>query len=141
MSDFWAFFKLHPISDDAEDLAMKLFSTTLHGKARKWYGNLSDVSITSMDQLEETFLMSWGMKLEDIPLLLKGIEYIRQTEDETVRAFKVRFQMLLYQIPKIHCPEDKYLVYLYTNALLGYLSFLLNKMGPKTLAEAHNMAM
>jgi hypothetical protein len=34
MSDFWAFFQLHPISDDAEDLAMKLFSATLHGNAR-----------------------------------------------------------------------------------------------------------
>jgi hypothetical protein len=32
-------------------------------------------------------------------------------------------------------------VYLYTNALLGHLSFLLNKKGPKTLVEAHNMAM
>jgi hypothetical protein len=29
MSNFWAFFQLHPISDDAEDLVMKLFSTTL----------------------------------------------------------------------------------------------------------------
>jgi hypothetical protein len=34
MGDFWAFFQLHPISDDAEDLAMKLFSATLHGNAR-----------------------------------------------------------------------------------------------------------
>jgi hypothetical protein len=25
MSDFWAFFKLHPISDDDEDLEMKLY--------------------------------------------------------------------------------------------------------------------
>jgi hypothetical protein len=25
------FFQLHPIGDDAEDLAMKLFSATLHG--------------------------------------------------------------------------------------------------------------
>jgi hypothetical protein len=31
-------------------------------------------------------------------------------------------------------------MYLYTNALLGNLIFLLNKKGPKTLAEAHNMA-
>jgi hypothetical protein len=49
MSDFWAFFQLHPISDDAEDLVMKLFSTTLHGNARKWYDNLPVASITSMD--------------------------------------------------------------------------------------------
>jgi hypothetical protein len=140
MSNFWAFFQLHPISDDVEDLVMKLFSATLHGNARRWYDNLPAASITSMDQLEETFLMSWGMKLEDIQLLLKGLEYIRQTEDETVRAFDVRFQMLLLQIPRSHCPEDKYLMYLYTNAFLGHLSFLLNKKHPKTLEEAYNMA-
>jgi hypothetical protein len=146
MSNFWAFFQLHPISDDAEDLVINLFSATPHGNARKhgnarrWYDNLPAASITSMDQLEETFLMSWGMKFEDIQLLLQGID-IRKTEDETIRAFGVSFQMLLYQIPRSHCPEDKYLVYLYTNALLGNLSFLLNKKGPKTLTEAHNMAM
>jgi hypothetical protein len=35
MSYFWAFFELHPIIDDDEDLAMKRFSTTLHGNARR----------------------------------------------------------------------------------------------------------
>jgi hypothetical protein len=139
-SNFWAFFQLHPISDDVEDLVMKLFSTTLHGNARRWYDNLLTASITSMDQLEETFLMSWGMKLEDIQILLKGLEYIRQIEDETVRDFEVRFQMLLYQIPRSHYLEDKYLVYLYTNSLLVHLGFLLDKKGPKTLKEAYNMA-
>jgi hypothetical protein len=92
-----------------------------------------------MDQLEETFLMIWGMKLEVIQLLLKGLEYIRQTKDGTVKAFRVRFHMLLYQILRSHCLEDKYLVYLYTNALLGHLSFLLNKKDPKTLTKAYNM--
>jgi hypothetical protein len=140
MSNFWAFFQLHPISDDAEDLVMKLFSATLHGNARRWYDNLPAASITSMDQLEETFLMSWGMKLEDIQLLLKRLECMRQTEDETVKAFDVRFQMLLLQIPRSHYPEDKYLMYLYTNAFLGHLSFLLSKKHPKTLKEAYNMA-
>jgi hypothetical protein len=38
-------------------------------------------------------------------------------------------------------PKEKYLVYLYTNALPGHLSFLLNKKVPKTLTEAQNMAM
>jgi hypothetical protein len=35
MGDFWAFFQFHPISDDVEDLEMKLFYATLHGNARK----------------------------------------------------------------------------------------------------------
>jgi len=53
---FWALFQLHPISDVAEDLATKIFSTTLYGNANKWYDSLLDVGITSMDQLEETCL-------------------------------------------------------------------------------------
>jgi hypothetical protein len=140
MSKFWAFFQYRPVSDEAEDLVMKLFSASLHGEARRWYDNLPAASITSMDHFEEIFLARWVMKLEDIQSLLKGLECIKQTEDEIVRVFGVRFQRLLYQIPESHRPKDKYLVYLYANGLQGHLSFLLNKKNPKTLAEAHNMA-
>jgi hypothetical protein len=140
MSKFWAFFQYRPVSDEAEDLVMKLFSASLHGEARRWYDNLPAASITSMDHFEEIFLARWVMKLEDIQSLLKGLECIKQTEDQIVRVFGARFQRLLYQIPESHCPKDKYLVYLYTNGLQGHLSFLLNKKNPKTLAEAHNIA-
>jgi hypothetical protein len=137
MHDFWAFFQFHPISDDAEDLAMKLFSATLHGNARRWYDNLPDASITTMEQLEETFLKRWGIQLEDIPILLKRLEHIKQTENETVRQFQDRFEDILYRIPESHHPEDKYIVHLYTNALLVHLGFPLSKKGPRTLDEAH----
>jgi hypothetical protein len=90
MGDFWALFQIHPISDDVEDLEMKLFSATLHGNARKWYDDLPD-AITSMDQLEETFLKRWGIKLEDIPILLKRLEHINKIENETIREFQDRF--------------------------------------------------
>jgi hypothetical protein len=71
MDNFCALFQIHPISDDAEDLEMKLFSATLHGNARKWYDDLPDASITSMNQLEETFLEKWGTKLEYIHMMVK----------------------------------------------------------------------
>jgi hypothetical protein len=45
MSKFWAFFQLHPISDDAEYLVMKLFSATLLDASRRWYNSLLDGSI------------------------------------------------------------------------------------------------
>jgi hypothetical protein len=35
MSNFWAFFQFHPISDDVEYLAMKLFFATLYDGARR----------------------------------------------------------------------------------------------------------
>jgi hypothetical protein len=141
MSDFWAFFQLNPVSDDAEDLVMKLFSATLHGKARNWYDNLPVASITSMDQLEEVFLKKWGMKLEDIQTLLKRLQYTKQVENETVWNFRNRFESLLYHLPRDHYPEDKDLMYLFTNALLVHLGFLLSKKNPKTLHEAGNMAL
>jgi hypothetical protein len=140
MRRFWKFFQHFPVSDEAEDLVMKLFSSSLHGEARRWYDNLPAASINSMELFEEVFLAKWTMEMEDVQSLLKELEGIKQKESEVVRAFGVRFQRLLYQIPQSHRPEGNYLVYLYTNGLQGHLSFLLNKKNPKTLAEAHNMA-
>jgi hypothetical protein len=140
MRRFWDFFQSFPISDEAEDLVMKLFSASLHGEARRWYDNLPAASITSMELFEKVFLAKWTMKIEDIQSLLKELEGIKQTESEIVRAYCARFQKLLYQIPQSHRPEEKYLVYLYTNGLQVHLSFLLSKKKPKTFPEAHDMA-
>jgi hypothetical protein len=140
MSKFWEFFQYYPVRDEAEDLVMKLFSASLCGEAEKWYDNLPAASITSMDHFEEIFLERWALKLEDVQSLLKELEGIKQPNYENVRVFWFRFQKLFYQIPESHRPEGKYLVYLFTNGLQGHLSFLLNKRNPKTLAEAHNMA-
>jgi hypothetical protein len=140
MSNFWALFQLHPISDDAEELAIKLFSATLHGNSRKWYDDLPNARIKSMDQLEETFLEKWGIKLEYIHMLIKILEYMKQNKNETVKEFHTRFVNLLQQVPRSHRPEDKYLVYLYTNALLVKLGFLLSKKSPRKIQEAYKMA-
>jgi hypothetical protein len=140
MIRFWKFFEYFPIDDEAEDVVMKLFSASLHGEARRWYDNLPAASITTMEQFEEIFLAKWTMKIEAIQSLLKELEGIRQAESEIVKVFGFRFERLLCQIPQSHRPEDKYLVYLYANGLQGHLSFLLSKKNPKTLAEAHNMA-
>jgi hypothetical protein len=56
MSIFWAFFHIHPISDDGEYLSMKLFFVTLHDVSRHWYNSLPDGNIKTMDKLEEIFL-------------------------------------------------------------------------------------
>jgi hypothetical protein len=78
--------------------------------------------------------------LEDISVLLKRLEHIKQIEDETIKDFQDRFEYILYQIPESHHPEEKYIVHLYTHALLVHLGFPLSKKGPRTLNEAHNMA-
>jgi hypothetical protein len=69
MSNFWAFFQLHPISDDAKDLVMKLLFATLYDASRHWYLSLPDGSIKTMDRLEEAFLKRCNVK-EDPNMLL-----------------------------------------------------------------------
>jgi hypothetical protein len=140
MIRFWKFFEHFPIDDEAEDVVMKLFSASLHGEARRWYDNLPVASITTMEQFEEIFLANSTMKIEVIQSLLKELEGIRQAESEIVKVFGFKFEKLLCQIPQSHRPEERYLVYIYTNGLQGHLSFLLSKKNPKTLSEAHNMA-
>jgi hypothetical protein len=105
MRRFFKFFQHFPVSDEAEDLVMKLFSASLHGEARRWYDNLPAASITSMDLFEKVFLEKWTMKIEDMQSLLKELEGIKQTESKVVRAFGFRFQKLLYRIPQSHRPK------------------------------------
>jgi hypothetical protein len=140
MNEFYSYFILHPVNDDAEDVVMKLFSNTLHGNAKKWYDNLPNASITSMNQLEEVFLEEWGIQSEDISVLLKKIEHIKQTKNETLFNFQNRFEGTLYQIHASHHPEEEYVVHLYTHAILAHLGFPLIKRAPKTLDEAYGMA-
>jgi hypothetical protein len=119
---------------------MKLFSTSLYCIAREWYENLPDATITTIKQFKETFLIIWGIQLEDIQVLLKILKNIKKNENETIRDFQDRFEDILYQIPESHHPEEKYLVHLYTHAILVHLGYPLSKRSPRMLDEAHNMA-
>jgi hypothetical protein len=140
VNDFYSYFRLHPVADEAEDVVMILFANTLHGDARQWYYDLPDASITSMDQFEEVFLEKWGIKSEDIPLLLKNFEDIKQRENETLFDFQNRFEDTLYQIPKDHRPGEEYVVHIYTHEILARLGLPLRRRAPKTLNEAYGMA-
>jgi hypothetical protein len=93
-------------------------------------GMMISLMITSMDHLEESFLEKWGIKLEYIHMLIKILEYMKQNKNETVKEFHTRFENLLQQIHRIHHPEEKYLIYLYANALFMQLGFLLSEKGP-----------
>jgi hypothetical protein len=140
MNDFYSYFGLHPINDDAEHIVIEIFPTTLHGNAKKLYDDLPDASITTMDQLEETFLGKWGIQLKDVSVLINRFEHIKQTENETLFDFQSRFEGTLCQIPRSHRPEEKYIVRLYTHALLAHLGWPLSRKGTKTLNEAYCMA-
>jgi hypothetical protein len=49
VNNFYSYFGLQLVDDDAKDVVMKFFPTTLHENAKKWYDDLPDASITSMN--------------------------------------------------------------------------------------------
>jgi hypothetical protein len=139
MSNFWAFFQLHPISDDAKDLVMKLFSATLYDAARRWYLSLPDGSIKTMDRLEQIFLGRWSIK-EDPNMLLTRLNSLAKHENESIREFHTRFKALLQRIPPSHHPKDDYLVHIYTRSFSGQLGYLLRDKDPQSIQEAQELA-
>jgi hypothetical protein len=138
MANFWAFFQLHPINDNAKYLAMKLFYATLYDGTRIWYNGLLDASITSMDKLEEVFLKRWSVK-EDPNMLLVRLNNITKAENETVREFHDKFERLIQQIPSNHHPSNNFLLFLYTKSFTRRMSFLFKDKAPRTIQEAHEM--
>jgi hypothetical protein len=109
MRNFWAFFQLHPVCDDPEDLVMKLFFATLLDASRHWYHSLPDGSINTMEKLEESFLKRWSIK-EDPNMLLTGLNSLWKHENETIREFHTKFKTLLQKISVSHHPTDNFLV-------------------------------
>jgi hypothetical protein len=139
MSNFWAFFQLHPISDDVEDLVMKLFSATLLDASRRWYLSLPDGGIKTMDKLEEAFLKRWSIK-EDPNMLLTRLNSLWKHENESIREFHTRFETLLQKIPASHHPNGDYLVHIYTKSFTGQLGYLLRDKNPQSIQEAQELA-
>jgi len=136
MSNLWVFFQLIPASDDAKDLVMKLFSSTLQDVARIWYDSLPNAIIKTMDQLEHVFLKRWSVK-EDYNMLLRRLNDIKKSDNETVMEFQANFEILLQQIPRIHHPEGDYLLFIYIKDLLGKFGFMLRDKGPRKIQESH----
>jgi hypothetical protein len=73
---------------------MKLFFATLLDASRRWYHNLLDGSINTMNKLEEVFLKRWSIK-EDPNMLLTRLNYLWKHENETIQEFHTRFETLL----------------------------------------------
>jgi hypothetical protein len=138
MSNFWAFFQFHPISDDVEDLVMKLFSATLYDASRRWYLSLPDGSFKTMDRLEEAFLKRFSVK-EDPNMLLTRLNNLAKYENESIREFHTRFETLLQRIPTSHHPKDDYLIHVYTRSFNGQLGYLLRDKNPQSIQEAQEL--
>jgi len=53
------------------DVVMRLFVQSLNGEARKWFKSLPNASITTWEELENSFTQKWGEKRNHEYLLIE----------------------------------------------------------------------
>jgi hypothetical protein len=103
---------------DHEDVAMRLFTSSLTEEALDWFKGLPDNHITTYDAFSTLFKRRWSRKADGGTL---GTQFnqIKKKENETVREFISRFDRLYNQIPTDYRPTTSSVRLLYMNAFEG----------------------
>jgi hypothetical protein len=78
---------------------MKLFFATLYDASRRWYLNLLDGSIKTMDRLEEAFLKRWSIK-EDPNMILTRLNNLAKYENESIQKFHTDLRHCYKEFPQ-----------------------------------------
>ena len=97
---------------DHEDVAMRLFASSLTDEALDWFKGLPDNQITTYDALPPYLKADGGT-------LAAQFNLIKKKENETVREFISRFDKLYNQIPTDYRPSTSSIRILYMNAFEG----------------------
>jgi hypothetical protein len=118
-----------------EDVAMRMFVSTLEGEARTWYKSLPNASIDGRDSFQEKFTKRWANK-PDNSSLINAFTHIIKNGDEIVTNFNARFSNNYYKFPITIRPNDVCALIFYLEAFDGILGIFLRNKEPRTLEEA-----
>jgi hypothetical protein len=117
-----------------EDVAMRIFVSTLKGEARAWYKSLPDASIDGWDSFQVKFIQQWAKTRQFS--LIHGFDNIRKNGEETVIDFNSRFSKTYYKISTTIRPNHAYALNYYLEAFDGIFGIFLRHKEPKNLEEA-----
>jgi hypothetical protein len=88
-----------------DDVSMRAFSQSLQGDAKALFIHFHPQSISSWDELRESFHIFWGER-KSWNLLLSEFYSMRRMKDETISNFIRRFASLYYKLPKELQPPE-----------------------------------
>jgi hypothetical protein len=118
-----------------ENVAMRLFASSLIEEALDWFIVLLNNHLTSYKYFSNLFKSRWSTNKEGGTL---GAQFnqINKKENETVKEFNARFDRLYNKIPTEFCPTTSSICLLYMNAFEGKFCFILKDKNPTSLAQA-----
>jgi hypothetical protein len=101
-----------------EDVAMKLFSSSLTKESLDWFRGLPENHLTSDESFSNSFKNKWSTK-EDGGTLGEQFNQINKKGNEMVREFNTGFDKLYNQIPTYFCPATSSIRLLYMDSFEG----------------------
>jgi hypothetical protein len=116
------------------DVACRLFISTLKEYVSEWFYSLLPGTITSWDVLENSFVERYFSRKDPYSLFLKLVE-IGMNKEETIKDFSFRFMKVLHEIPQEMFPNDVIIFSCYENSLPTNLRFLLRQEGKHSWKE------
>jgi hypothetical protein len=103
---------------DHEDVDMKIFTSSLTEEPLDWFKGLPYNYITTYDAFSTLFKSKWSRKVYGGTLATQ-FNQIKKKENEIVREFISRFDMLYNQVPTDCHPSASSSCLLYMNAFEG----------------------
>lgn len=96
LESFYSYADNLDISED--DVWMRVFVQSLHGEARKWFRELTPISIADIEALNDAFLKHWGDKKD---LLYYHAEFgnLKRENGELLSDFNKRFNRMYSKTP------------------------------------------
>jgi len=117
-----------------EDVWMGVFVQSLDGEARKWFRELTPISIADIEALDDVFLKNWG---DNRDLYYYHIEFgnLQRENGELLSNFNIRFNHMYSRIPAKVKPTPTSVMITYVNAFDSQLCLLLRERRCASLAD------
>ena len=77
---------------------MRMFAQSLKGVVKKWFRYLTPRIIVNSQRFEQTFLDRWEENIFFLQMLTK-YNQLRRRNDESVKCFSSRFNMIYHSLP------------------------------------------
>ena len=130
------YFENYEIDDDS--VRMRIFVQSLIGDVRTWFRSLAANSITTPDELYQSFTNRWEKKKDPLHILAE-YDTIKRGPQETVLEYCARFNNVYNAIPQNLRPPPDLALYKFPDGFDPDMAYQLKERAPQTLADMQNV--
>jgi len=117
-------------------VVLRLFVQSLDGEAKKWFRALPNASITTWEELENSFTQNWGAK-RNHEYVLTEFNGIRKKPEKDISEFIKRFNKQYNNLPNEINPPQVASRVVFVGAFESNFGFTLRERKSHTLDQLH----